>query len=153
MPHPHRALAPYDWPALLGLITRAFAGMEGRIDPPSSAGALSAESLAHQAQSAEIWVIGAPPQACMILTPQAEALYLGKLAVEPTLQGQGLGRQLVLWAETRARALGLAALTLQTRVELHENHATFRRLGFVEVGRTAHKGYRTPTSVTFRKPL
>ena len=45
------------------------------------------------------------------------------------------------------------ALELQTRVELGANHAAFQRLGFVEVGRTAHDGYDRPTSITFRKSL
>ncbi len=78
---PHRASDPYDWAALLDLIRRAFAGMEGRIDPPSSMHALTPESIAAQARSGEVWVIGAPPVACVFLTPKPGALYLGKLAV------------------------------------------------------------------------
>lgn len=148
-----RAEAPYDWAALHALILRAFAGMEGRINPPSSARDLTPESLAATALTSEIWVIGSPPQACMILTPKPGSLYLGKLAVDPALQGRGLGRALVTWAETRARALGLPALTLQTRVELTENHATFQRLGFSETGRSTHAGFTAPTSITFTKTL
>lgn len=148
-----RAEAPFDWTALQALILRAFAGMEGRINPPSSAGDLTPESLAATARTAEIWVIGAPVQACMILTPKPESLYLGKLAVDPALQGRGLGRALVTWAEARARALNLPALTLQTRVELTENHATFRRLGFTETARTTHAGFTEPTSITYTKVL
>jgi hypothetical protein len=49
-------------------------------------------------------------------------------------------------------ALGLDHLELQTRVELTENHATFRAMGFVETGRTAHPGYDR-TSITFRRAL
>ena len=52
-----------------------------------------------------------------------------------------------------AVALHLPVLELQTRVELTENHATFRALGFVEVARTAHPGYDRPTSITFRRPV
>jgi hypothetical protein len=44
-------------------------------------------------------------------------------------------------------------LELQTRVELEENHAAFRAMGFAEAGRTAHPGYDRPTSITFRKDL
>jgi GNAT superfamily N-acetyltransferase len=146
-----RAEAPYDWAALHALILRAFAGMKGRINPPSSARDLTPESLAATAQTSEIWAIGTPPQACMILTPKLGSLYLGKLAVDPALQGRGLGRSLVSWAEARARALGLPALTLQTRVELAENHATFQRLGFLETGRTSHEGFTAPTSITYTK--
>ncbi len=148
---PHRAHNPYDWPALLALITRAFAGMEGRIAPPSSLRHLTVQALADSATASEIWVLGAPPQACMILTPKPGRLYLGKLAVDPVLQGRGHGRTLVAHAETRAQALGLPMLGLETRVELTENHAVFQRLGFVETVRKAHAGFNHPTSITFSK--
>jgi predicted GNAT superfamily acetyltransferase len=98
-------------------------------------------------------VIGAPPVACVFLTPRPQALYVGKLAVAATERGRGHARALVTLAEARARSLGLPMLELQTRVELTENHATFRALGFVETGRTAHAGYDRPTSITFRRPV
>ena len=146
---PFRATDPYDWPALLALIQRAFAGMEGRIEPPSSLDRLTANDLA----ASEVWVIGTPAQACMVLTPKPGRLYLGKLAVEPGLQGQGLGRALVRAAEQRALALGLTVVELETRVELVENHAIFGKLGFLEVGRKAHPGFDRPTSITFAKSV
>ena len=146
---PFRAKDPCDWPALLALIQRAFAGMEGRIEPPSSLDRLTANDLA----ASEVWVIGTPAQACMVLTPKPGRLYLGKLAVEPGLQGQGHGRALVRAAEQRALALGLAVVELETRVELVENHAIFGKLGFLEVGRKAHPGFDRPTSITFAKSV
>jgi GNAT superfamily N-acetyltransferase len=146
---PWRAAEPFDWEAALSLIRRAFAGMEGRIDPPSSIHRFTPADL----QTGEFWCIGTPPLACILLTAKSHALYLGKLAVEPGLARRGLARALIATAETRARALGLPALELQTRVELTENHATFRALGFQEIARTAHAGYDRPTSITFRKPL
>jgi predicted N-acetyltransferase YhbS len=147
---PIRATDPCDWAAILALIRRVFSGMEGRIDPPSSLHALTAAALLG---GGEVWAIGAPPVSCVILTPRAGALYLGKLAVEPALQGRGLGRRLVALAEARARELGLPALELQTRVELVENHAAFRAMGFEKVGETAHAGFARATSFTFRKRL
>ncbi|MGV8986454.1 MAG: GNAT family N-acetyltransferase [Cypionkella sp.] len=150
---PSRAQQPYDWPGLLALITRAFAGMEGRINPPSSARNLTPESLARQAETSEIWVIGNPPKACMILTPKADRLYLGKLAVDPAQQGKGLGCILMAWAEHRARTLNLPRLELETRVELTENHAFFQHLGFTETARKVHAGFPRPTSITFSKRL
>ena len=56
-------------------------------------------------------------------------------------------------AAARARALGLTHLELQTRVELVANHATFTAMGFVETGRTAHKGYARPTSITYQRKV
>ena len=145
-----RATEPFDWASLLGLIQRAFHGMEGRIDPPSSLHRLTPEAIALQAGTGEVWV-EPPLRACMFLTPKDGRLYLGKLAVDPALQGQGSGRRLVALAEQRARDLGYEVLELETRVELVENHAIFRRLGFVETGRKAHPGFDRPTSITFQK--
>ncbi len=145
---PILATDPYDWADLLALISRAFACMEGRIDPPSSLNRLTPQGLA---RSGEVWVLGQPAQACMVLKPVEGALYLGKLAVEPALQGRGLGRLMVARAEDRAREMGLSRLDLETRVELEENHRFYLGLGFAEVGRSAHPGFDRPTSVRYAK--
>lgn len=151
---PIQAQDPYDWPAVLQLIQTAFAGMEGRIDPPSSMHRLTADSIAAQAKNGEVLVIEDPhPVACVFLTPKPDHLYLGKLSTAASHRGQGLGAQLIAAAEHRARALNLPALQLETRIELTENHAYFARHGFKETARTAHPGYERPTSITLRKGL
>ncbi len=150
-----RRLGPQD-PDLrevLRLLQDSFAYMEGRIDPPSSIRDLTLAALAGHCATGEIWVIGAPPHACVLLTPRPGVLYLGKLATAADRRGQGLARRLVACAEDRARSLGLAALELQTRVELTGNHAAFAALGFAEAGRTAHAGHARPTSITLRRPV
>jgi phosphinothricin acetyltransferase len=133
---------------VLALIRAAFAFMDGVIDPPSSMHRLTRESLA---ASGEVWALGTPPVACAVFTVRPPVLYVGKLAVAGAARGQGHARALLELAEARARALGLAALELQTRVELAGNQAAFRALGFVETGRTAHPGHDRPTSVTMRR--
>ncbi|MGB8623127.1 MAG: GNAT family N-acetyltransferase [Paracoccaceae bacterium] len=155
MPRPVRAKDPYDWPALLTLIRTSYAYMEGRIDPPSSMHRLTAENIARQAETGEVWVIeeAGHPVACVFLTPRQDALYLGKLAVAQGHRGRGFARQLVAKAENRARQMGLPALELQTRVELLENHVAFAALGFMQTGETSHAGYDRPTSLTLRKTL
>lgn len=150
---PYQCVDPCDWAALLRLIQAEFAYMEGRINPPSSMLALTADSLAAQSRLAEIWAIGRPPQACVVLTPRPAALYIGKLAVAAARRRQGHARRLIDLAETRARALGLPWLELQTRVELVENQAAFTAMGFAEVARTAHPGFDRPTSITFRRAV
>ena len=150
---PYRATDPYDWAAILRLISTAFASMEGRIDPPSSMTSLTAEAIARQAQEGEVWVIGHPPVACMFLTPKGAALYLGRIAVASANRNQGLARALIEAAGRRARERGFKALELQSRVELIENHAVFAALGFSQVGMTAHPGFDRPTAITFRKPV
>ena len=150
---PQRAQDPFDWPHLRDLLARAFAGMEGRIDPPSSLHDLTAGDIAAQAVVGEVWVIGAPAVACVFLTPRAHSLYLGKLAVDPAVQRMGYGRRLIGVAEMRAHALGLPTLELSTRIELKENHAAFRALGFVQTGQSAHPGFDVPTTLNFTKHL
>lgn len=150
---PYQCLEPFDWSALLSLIQAEFAYMEGRIDPPSSMLALTQEAIAAQANAGEVWAIGTPPVACVFLTPKPQAIYIGKLAVAAAHRRQGHARALIALAETRARALGLPALELQTRVELTDNQRAFTSLGFVEITRTSHVGYTRPTSITYRRTV
>jgi len=152
---PHRLRPTDDAHAVLALIRAAFADMDGRIDPPSSMHRLTPEDIARQAAEGEVWLIGptTAPDACVFLTPKPDALYIGKLAVSPSARRRGHARRLIDMAASRARALGLPALELQTRVELSENHETFQSLGFVQTGATAHPGFDRPTSLTFTKSL
>lgn len=152
---PIRAKDPYDWHALLRLIQTSFAYMEGRIDPPSSMHRLTAEAIARQAETGEVWVIEdeGHPVACVFLTPHENALYIGKLTVAAGYRGRGLAWRLIETAQARAEAMGLPLLELQSRIELVENHAAFASMGFVLAGETAHPGFDRPTSLTFRKQL
>lgn len=152
MPHvsaPHRLSAADDIAAVHALMVAAFAFMDGVIDPPTSLHRLSVADLILEAARAELWVIGPGPAACVLLTPKSDTLYLGKLAVAAEHRGKGLARRLVLHAVQRATALGLPSVTLQTRIELTANQATFEHMGFQELERTAHEGYAQPTSITY----
>jgi len=156
---PRRAGPDTDFAAVLALIQRCFAYMDGRIDPPSSMHRLTVEAVRAQADEGEVWLIDGPegpdgaPVACVFLTPRADCLYLGKLAADPAFRGRGLARALVECAMDRAAALGLPAVELQARVELVENHRAFAAMGFAKTGETAHAGYDRPTSITMRRPV
>ena len=152
---PLRAGPDADFAGILALIRRSFAYMDGRVDPPSSMHRLTVAAVRQHAAAHEVWFAAeaAAPVACVFLTAKPDCLYLGKLAVDAGRRGRGHARALVDLAERRARAFGLPALELQARIELTENHATFRALGFGKTGETAHAGYRRPTSITMRKPV
>jgi len=142
-----------DWQAVLDLVLDAFAYMDGRIDPPSSAHRLTVEEMAAQAADGAVLLAEGPGGdlvGCVFLKPKGDALYLGKLAIKPARQGEGIGRRLFEASLGEARARGLPEIELQARVELTENHAAFAAMGFREVGRTTHDGYDRPTSVTMR---
>ncbi|HXV30745.1 MAG TPA: GNAT family N-acetyltransferase [Sinorhizobium sp.] len=140
---------------LLALILAAFAHMDGRIDPPTTARALTLESLRRKARDevALTVVSGGDLLGCVFLKPEADCLFLGKLAVAPAAQRRGIGRRLLAAAEETARSLSLPALRLQARIELTENHMTFAAWGFVETGRSAHPGFTRPTSIEMQKLL
>ena len=133
------------------LIHEAFAYMDGRINPPSSVHRLTESDVRAQCQNGEVWALGEPVQACVLLSIKPDCLYVGKLAVAAEQRGQGLARQLIDTAARRAKVLGLPCLELETRVELTENHTAFAKLGFVKTGEQAHEGYDRPTSITMRK--
>ena len=145
--------ADVDWGELHRLLNACFAYMQGHVDPPSSLIKMSVEDLKRKAQVETLIV--ARQLGNLVGTAycreEGASIYIGKVAVAQELQGQGIGRRLVKRAEQLATERGCAALELETRVELVENQTAFGRLGFVEVSRSAHKGYPQPTSVRMRK--
>lgn len=141
------------WDDVLALILRAFAFMDGVIDPPSSAHRMSSATLRDKArrETGLLALSGDRIVGCVFVLERADNLYVGKLAVAPECQGQGVGRRLMQTVDELARSRGKLAIELETRIELTGNHAAFARLGFRETERTAHEGYARPTSITMRK--
>lgn len=84
------------------------------------------------------------------ITPHDDALMVGNLCVAPEAQGKGFGRVLMGHAETMARSMKLAAITLFTNEKMHENIGLYLKLGFVVTGRRTEDGFER---VYFRKTL
>jgi GNAT superfamily N-acetyltransferase len=149
----HRAPSDFTgWEDVRSLILEAFAYMEGRIDPPSSALRLTADSMKVDAEKGALLLAeqGGTLVGCVFAQPKDDALYIGKLAVRPSSRGLGIGGALMAAAREEARRLGIATLELQTRIELTENHALFAHFGFVKTGETTHDGFSRATSITMR---
>lgn len=139
----------------MNLLHSAFAYQNDRIDPPSSLHTLDAESIALKAKDEHLFLAVEDGElvGCVFAKPRPGSLYVGKLAVWPHRQGQGIGRLLMQAAEDFARQTGHAALELDTRIELTENQRTFAALGFVKTAEHAHAGYHRTTFITMQKPL
>ncbi len=72
--------------------------------------------------------------ACVYVELRGERGYFGLLAVEPSLQGKGLGRRLVDAAEAQCRAAGCRAVDILV-VDLREELPPFyEKLGYARTG-------------------
>jgi len=144
-----------EWERVRLLILDAFAYMAPRIDPPSSALRLTAQSMRADADSGALLLAWRADDlvGCVFVRPKKDVLYISKLAVNPTLQRAGIGRKLMEAARAEARRRGIGMLELSTRIELVENHAAFARMGFVKTAETAHEGFDRPTSIVMRAPV
>ena len=92
----------------------------------------------------EIVLLDGEPCGYVCVDARADDVYVRNIHVLPAFQGRGVGTQLLREAIARADARGVPT-RLQT---LHLNRAAnlYRRLGFVEVGRTG-------THILFERPV
>lgn len=136
------------------LTQEAFA-VHGLLDPPSGAGGESEKDVREELARGEAAVgwLDARPVACMRMSAEGGHLHVRRLAVVPDLQGRGMGRAMMAWAESEAGRRGLAAVTVGVRLALTGNRAFFGRLGYVPVAEHAHPGYDRPTWVEMRKAV
>ena len=157
------AARPEDAPEVHRLTQAAFAPYVS-LDPPSGAveetlhqvrtDLRSAPSPGGPAGGAALAVLEGKAVGCLRreTTPGAD-LHVIRDAVEPSLQGRGIGRALMAWAEREAVARGCAAVTLGVRVALPGNLAFYSKLGYEVTGEHRHAGYRETTWLSMRKNL
>lgn len=106
---PERA-TPSDLAALIELETACF-------DAPRRASPASLRrSLTSSAQ--EVWVVrgNGRLEASMVLWPRKHLVRVYGIAVRPELQGQGIGRRLMAFAETKAAKVVLEADALDAKL-------------------------------------
>lgn len=124
-----RRAASADVVALRALQQAAFAWNRSVLGvEPLPLQADYADIVAHK----ECWLAERDTQllGALILEPEGEALLVWSIAVAPEGQNMKLGRQLMAFAETRARDQGYGVLTLYTGEKLVKNVAWYQRLGY-----------------------
>jgi ribosomal protein S18 acetylase RimI-like enzyme len=136
-----RRAQPGDRAAVEAIVAAAYTPYIARIGKPPGPmlddyGALIAEGAVSVFQADDDAVA-----AILVLLAKPDHLLLDNIAVLPDRQGQGLGRQLIDFAEAEARRHGNAELRLYTHEKMVENIALYRRLGFEETGRGYEAGY------------
>lgn len=141
-----------NWTSLLSLIQTSFKDMETRIDPPSSMHQLNEKSLREKANAETLFYVMSHGElvGCAFACIQEQVLYVGKVSILPDFQGHGIGGLLMVTCKKFAKRSAISELEIQTRIELTENHVFFGKLGFIQIGTTAHSGYDRPTSITMR---
>jgi GNAT superfamily N-acetyltransferase len=80
------------------------------------------------------------PKGVLVLIPEPDAMLLDNVAVDPSAQGKGLGREMMIFAEEAARKAGYKTIRLYTNVMMTENITLYARVGYVETHRAVEKG-------------
>ena len=71
----------------------------------------------------------------LVMVFESDHASLANIAVNPKFQGQGIGGELIRFAESKARENNYSELRLTTHVLLEENIRLYRHLGWEETGR------------------
>ena len=128
-----------DLPAIKALIDAAYARYLTRMDKPPGP---MLRDYGPSVEAGATWVTGAPITAVLTLYPRDDHLLIENIAVHPSVQGRGLGRDLMSFAEQEAARGGLTRMTLFTHEVMTENQAIYAHLGYTEVDRRTEDGYR-----------
>jgi GNAT superfamily N-acetyltransferase len=128
-----------DLPQIRVIVAAAYEKYLTRMD---RAPAPLERDYADAIESELIWVIGEPIVGIVLLTQFEDALLIENVAVHPSVQSSGLGRQLMDFAEAEAAARGLRRLALYTNEAMVENVSIYGHLGFAEVARRTEDGFR-----------
>jgi len=71
---------------------------------------------------------------CVYLEERHPKLYVGMFSVSPSLQGKGIGRELLLAAEDHARQINCQTLTMTVISTRHELISWYQRRGYQATG-------------------
>ncbi|MGE0872090.1 MAG: GNAT family N-acetyltransferase [Kofleriaceae bacterium] len=139
-----RLATEHDVDALAGLVNRAYEVEEFFIEGDRT----TPREIAELARAGDFLVLesGRGLAAAVYVEQREHAGYFGMLAVEPALQGMGLGTRLVRLAEAMGEAMGAKAMTLRI-VNLREELARwYRSLGYraVSTAPFTHRAVKKP---------
>ena len=122
-----------DVPRIVALLNAAFAMERAFVDRDRT----SAAEIAQYLETGTFLVVDDEDGAltsCMYLEQRGDRVYLGMLAVNPTEQGRGLGRQMMAAAERQAASLGCHAIDIRIVDRRTELPPFYRSLGFHDCG-------------------
>jgi ribosomal protein S18 acetylase RimI-like enzyme len=98
----------------------------------------------------KVFVTGEPVVGLVVVEAFADHLFLDSIAVHPDAHGRGVGRRLLDFVDTHARALGLPEIRLCTNAMMWENRKMYPRFGYEVVERRVEGAY---DRIHYRKRL
>ena len=132
---PIRAAQPGDAEGLGACMQSAYSVYQERMGalrlPPMDVDYLS------EIENYPAWVVESEGMILggLIMVFENDRASIANVAVSPNCQGQGIGGELIGFAESKAREKGFSTLHLATHVLLEENISLYRHLGWEETGR------------------
>ena len=152
-----RAARPGEADAVRACVVAAFSMYIARIGKPPGPMTLDFDA---EIRAGHVWVVpgeagfeGAMAgalAAALVQYETAEGFYIDTVAVRPGLQGMGVGRALLEFAEREAVRRGHDSIYLCTNSKMTENQVFYPRIGYVETARGTVDGY---DRIYYRKPL
>ena len=136
-----RLASPEDRPAIEAIVGRAYDPYIARIGRKPGPLLDDYGALIHD-HKVHVLLAEDTIRGFVVLIPEADAMLLDNVAVDPDAQGRGYGRILLDFAERTARAKGFDSIRLYINEAMSENIALYSRIGFVETHRAEEKGLR-----------
>jgi ribosomal protein S18 acetylase RimI-like enzyme len=151
-----RVATTEDAPALAKLISLAF-----QVEAFFKIGdRTNADEVRELMRNGEFLILEDPPgtlAGTVYVKVAGDRGYFGMLAIDPALQGKGLGRALVEEAESRCRAAGCRHMDIEVVNLREELPPYYRRLGYVETGTAPFPDMEHASKpchfIVMRKPL
>lgn len=137
---------PNDIPALTSLLNRSYRGDSSRAGWTTEADLLSGKRI----DEAGVSVLLNDPDSYFFIALQEETIvasihahrendsvHFGLFAVEPTMQGSGIGKQLLTYAETESmKQWGVNTAVMEVITQRSELIEYYERRGYVRTGAT-----------------
>ena len=135
--------------AAAGCVRAAFAPYVERIGKPPAPMLLDFPEMI---AAGKVWVaeVGGEVAGVLVQYETEEGFYIDTVAALPALHGTGIGRALLLFAESEAARRGYRSIYLCTNVKMTENQIFYPKIGYVEYERKIDQGYER---IFYRKQL
>ena len=144
-----RLASASDVDAVKACVIAAFETYTERIGKPPGPMLLDFPA---EIEARHVWLaeLGGQVVGVLVQYETTQGFYIDTVAVHPHLQGTGIGKTLLQFAEQEALKRGYNSIYLCTNAKMTENQVFYPRIGYVEYERKLDGGY---DRIFYRKQL